>query len=143
MKLKIMPLGDSITRGSILAHFRGRLLVATIPPQCPPREGFEQVAAYNAALPPLVAALQGDGHAVTLVDVHAALTPADLLPDGVHPNAGDMKKIAEAWWGALSGVNGVTASRGHEVTKSASKGPNHEHHAQGESHDDATCPLPR
>ncbi|MEI6108231.1 MAG: C1 family peptidase, partial [Opitutae bacterium] len=52
---------------TLLAHFRGRLLVSTIPPQCPPRTGFEQVAAYNAVLPPLVTALQVDGHAVTLV----------------------------------------------------------------------------
>lgn len=86
---------------TILAHFVGRLLVATIPPQCPPREGCEQVAAYNAALPPLVASLQADGHAITLVDVHAALNPADLLPDGVHPNADGMRKIAEAWWQGL------------------------------------------
>ncbi len=90
---------------TILAHFNGHLLVATIPPQGPPRPGFEQVEAYNAALPPLVTTLQADGHAVTWVDVHVALTPADLLPDGVHPNAEGMRKIAAAWWQGLQGVN--------------------------------------
>ena len=95
---------------TILAHFCGRLLVATIPPQCPPREGFEQVAAYNAALPSLVAALQAAGHPVTLVDMYAALTTDDLLPDGVHPNAEGMRKISEVWWQALNGVTGVTKS---------------------------------
>lgn len=93
---------------TILAHFRGRLLVATIPPQRPPREGFEKVAAYNSALTLLVGVLQADGHAVTLVDVYASLTSADLLPDGVHPNADGMRKIAEAWWRGLNGANVIT-----------------------------------
>jgi lysophospholipase L1-like esterase len=106
---------------SILSRFSGRLLLATIPPQCLPRPGCEQVEPYNAALPTLVKALQAEGHAVTLVDVHAALTTADLLPDGVHPNADGMRKIAEAWWFGLQGATieglkqpGVMRSRSHK-----------------------------
>ena len=90
----------------ILAHSRARLLVATIPPQRLPREGCERVAAYNAALAPLVAALRAAGHPVGLVDLHAAVRPADLLADGVHPSAAGMECMAAAWFAALSAALG-------------------------------------
>jgi len=78
-----------------------RLLVGTILPQRPPRQGWEQVNGYNASLPALVDAERAAGHHVTLVDLHAAVSPGDLLPDGVHPNATGMRKIADAWFNAL------------------------------------------
>ncbi len=89
---------------TILARFDGALLVATITPQCPPREGFEQVAAYNASLAGVAAAWVAAGKRVIRVDVNAAMTIADLLPDGVHPNLVGMEKIAAAWWRALEPV---------------------------------------
>lgn len=89
---------------TILAHDDGLLLVATIPPQCPPRVGHEQVDAYNASLAGVVAELTASGNRVSRVDVNAALTAADLLPDGVHPNRGGMKKIAETWWAAMQSI---------------------------------------
>ena len=79
------------------------LFVATIPPQKPPRAGWEQVDAYNASLPAVVAAEQAAGRRITLVDMHAALTPDDLLPDGVHPSRAGMEKIAAVWFAALTG----------------------------------------
>ena len=78
------------------------LFVATIPPQKPPRAGWEGVDAYNASLPAVVAAQQAAGKRITLVDMHAALTPDDLLPDGVHPNRAGMEKIAATWFAALA-----------------------------------------
>jgi sialidase-1 len=78
------------------------LFVATIPPQKPPRAGSEGVEAYNASLPAVVAAQQAAGKPITLVDMHAALTPDDLLPDGVHPNRAGMEKIAATWFAALA-----------------------------------------
>jgi len=96
---------------TILAHMSGHLLVATIPPQCPPRWGWEQVDAYNASLPDAVSQLnEGDElHAasvpaqprITLVDMNVALTTADLTSDGVHPNSTGMNKIADAWYSFL------------------------------------------
>ncbi len=72
----------------------------------PPQDVLTARGVSEIRVPDIVtvlAALQADGHAVTLVDVHAALTPSDLLPDGVHPNADGMRKIAETWWRGLNG----------------------------------------
>ncbi|MFM8706987.1 MAG: SGNH/GDSL hydrolase family protein [Planctomycetia bacterium] len=79
------------------------LFVATITPQKAPRAGWEQVDAYNASLAAVVAAQQAAGKRITLVDMHAALTPDDLLPDGVHPNRAGMDKIAATWFAAIAG----------------------------------------
>ena len=89
---------------TILEHFSGWLLVATIPPQCPPRQGFEQVEAYNDLLPATVAKFTAAGKEISMVDMSAALTTEDLTPDGVHPNQRGMEKMAEAWWTALQPV---------------------------------------
>jgi len=90
---------------AVLDHLEGRLFVATIPPQLPPREGWERVTAYNASLPATVAKLRAAGAAITLADIHARFDAgADLLPDGVHPNADGMRKIAEGWFAALSDI---------------------------------------
>ena len=89
---------------TILTHCAALLCVATIPPQCPPRQGYEQVDAYNASLAGTVAQFNAAGRRVIRVDVHAALTVADLLPDGVHPNGAGMEKIAAAWWAAFQPV---------------------------------------
>ena len=78
------------------------LFVATILPQKAPRAGWENVDAYNASLPAVAAAQQAAGKRITLVDMHAALTADDLLPDGVHPNRAGMEKIAATWFAALA-----------------------------------------
>ena len=80
---------------------RAHLLVATILPQKPPRAGWEKVDAYNATLPAVVAAQKAAGKPISLVDIHAAITTDDLLPDGVHPNQEGMDKMADVWFAAL------------------------------------------
>ncbi|WP_329130268.1 SGNH/GDSL hydrolase family protein [Streptomyces sp. NBC_01476] len=55
------------------------------------------VDAFNAALPGIVA---GKGPNVHLVDMHAALTTADLA-DGVHPSRTGYDKMALVWLNAL------------------------------------------
>jgi lysophospholipase L1-like esterase len=89
----IRTIGDNST-----AH----LFVATTLPQQAPRAGWEKVDAYNASLPAIVAAQQAAGKRITLVDMHAALTTDDLLPDGVHPNQTGMDKMAATWFAALT-----------------------------------------
>ena len=97
------PAGREKLVRTILEHCDGDLFVATIPPQAPPRPTslLEQVDPYNRNLAPLVNELAAIGKKVHLVDIHAALAPADLLGDGVHPNRAGMEKIALAWFRAL------------------------------------------
>jgi lysophospholipase L1-like esterase len=82
-------------------HSRAHLFVATILPQYPPRQGGEQVDPYNASLPAAVAASQATGNRVTLVEMHRKIDRGDLMPDGVHPNAEGMAKMAQVWFDAL------------------------------------------
>ena len=74
------------------------LFVATILAQKVPRAGWEKLDAYNASLPAIVAAQKTAGKRITLVDMHAAITTDDLLPDGVHPNQMGMDKVAATWF---------------------------------------------
>jgi lysophospholipase L1-like esterase len=84
----------------ILATAPGvELFVAQITPETDPTlEG--RIRAYNAALP---GALQGKGSHVHLVDMHGALTTADLA-DGVHPTAAGYAKMGAVWYSALRSV---------------------------------------
>jgi lysophospholipase L1-like esterase len=63
------------------------------------------VRTYNAAVPGLVQSKANAGRHVHLVDMHSALTTADLA-DGIHPNAGGYDKMAAAWFAALRSVPG-------------------------------------
>jgi lysophospholipase L1-like esterase len=94
-----------------LGHFSGQLFVATIPPQKPPRDGYENVGAYNASLAGVVEELAKSGKPITYVDINAALTTDELRPDGVHPNDDGMQKIAETWWNVLKPVLGASTSQ--------------------------------
>ena len=94
------PARDKLIR-TLGEHSSAQLFVATLLPQKAPRAGWEKVDAYNATLPAVVAAQQAAGKRITLVDLHAALTTNDLLPDGVHPSQAGMDKMAAAWFTAL------------------------------------------
>lgn len=94
------PARDQLIR-TIGETSTAHLIVATILPQKVPRAGWEKVDAYNASLPAIVAAQKAAGKRITLVDMHAAITTDDLLPDGVHPNQTGMDKMATAWFAAL------------------------------------------
>jgi lysophospholipase L1-like esterase len=60
---------------------------------------------YNAAIPGIVQSKVAAGKHVHLVDMHSALTTADLA-DGIHPNAAGYDKMAAAWFSALLSVPG-------------------------------------
>ncbi len=80
------------------------VFVATIIPLA--NAGQENaVRGYNAAIPGIVQSKVSAGRHVHLVDMHAALTAADLA-DGVHPNAGGYDKMAATWFAALRSVPG-------------------------------------
>ncbi|MEU0881036.1 RICIN domain-containing protein [Lentzea sp. NPDC005914] len=61
--------------------------------------------AYNATIPAMVQSKANAGKRVHLVDMHAALTTADLI-DGVHPTATGYAKMAATWYDALRSVPG-------------------------------------
>jgi lysophospholipase L1-like esterase len=80
------------------------VFVATIIPLT--NEGQESAArAYNATIPGMVQSKVNAGKRVRLVDMHSALTTADLI-DGVHPTATGYDKMAATWYAALRSVPG-------------------------------------
>ncbi|WP_203779326.1 ricin-type beta-trefoil lectin domain protein [Actinoplanes philippinensis] len=83
------------------------VFVATIIPLA--NSGQEAAArTYNSALSTIV---RSKGSRVHLVDMHAALTTADLI-DGVHPTAAGYDKMAATWYAALRSVPGTIGDPG-------------------------------
>ncbi|MEV6304970.1 RICIN domain-containing protein [Actinoplanes sp. NPDC051861] len=81
------------------------VFVATIIPLA--NAGQENAArAFNATIPGIVQSKVSAGRRVHLVDMHAALTTADLI-DGIHPTAGGYDKMAATWYAALRSVPGT------------------------------------
>lgn len=97
---RLSTLIDHITAGVPNAE----VFVATIIPL----SSASQEAAgrtFNAAVPGIVQSKVGAGKHVHLVDMHAALTTADLI-DGIHPTAAGYDKMAATWYAALRSVPG-------------------------------------
>ncbi|MEU4690037.1 ricin-type beta-trefoil lectin domain protein [Actinoplanes sp. NPDC023714] len=94
---RLSALLDRIKAGAPSAD----VFVATLIPLANP--GQEAAArTFNAALPGIVSSKGSRFH---LVDMHAALTTADLI-DGVHPTAGGYDRMAATWYAALRAVPG-------------------------------------
>ena len=98
---------DKLIR-TIGEHSAAHLFVATILPQKPPRDGWERVAGYNASLPAIVESQRQAGKKITLVKMHAAVSPDDLLADGVHPDKAGLAKMAGVWFESLVAAGVVT-----------------------------------
>lgn len=97
---RLSTLIDHITAGAPNAE----VFVATIIPLA--NSGQEAAArTYNAAIPGIVQSKVNAGKHVHLVDMHSALTVADLT-DGVHPTATGYDKMAAVWYSALLSVPG-------------------------------------
>jgi lysophospholipase L1-like esterase len=98
---RLSTLIDHITAAAPSAD----VFVATIIPLSSPSQ---EAAArtFNAAVPGIVQNKAAAGKRVHLVDMHAALTTADLI-DGVHPTAGGYDKMAATWYAALRAVPGT------------------------------------
>ena len=101
---------DQLIR-AIGEHSSAHLFVANIPPQKPPRAGWERVADYNESLPDIVQSQKLAGKRVTLVDMHSAVLQNDLLADGVHPTKAGMVKMAGAWFSAMKAANVLSAGK--------------------------------
>ncbi|MFB9361403.1 GDSL-type esterase/lipase family protein, partial [Actinoplanes nipponensis] len=98
---RLSTLLDHITAAAPAAD----VFVATIIPLA--SAGQEAAArTFNAALPGIVQGKVNSGKRVHLVDMHAALTTADLI-DGIHPTAGGYDKMAATWYAALRSVPGT------------------------------------
>lgn len=80
-----------------------KIIVATLPLRTDSASLEAQQAAFNAAIPGIVANQAALGRHVTHADIHAALQPGDL-EEGVHPTAAGYQKIAETWFPAIAGV---------------------------------------
>lgn len=97
---RLSTLIDHITSAAPAAD----VFVATIIPLA--SAGQEAAArTFNSAVPGIVQSKVNSGKRVHLVDMHAALTTADLI-DGVHPTAGGYDKMAATWYTALRSVPG-------------------------------------
>ncbi|KAA2252190.1 GDSL family lipase [Solihabitans fulvus] len=66
---------------------------------------------YNSTIPGIVQSKAAAGKHVHLVDMHSALTAADLV-DGVHPTASGYDKMAATWYTALGSVPGSVGDPG-------------------------------
>ncbi|WP_410588197.1 SGNH/GDSL hydrolase family protein [Amycolatopsis sp. lyj-23] len=80
--------------------------------------GDAAVRTFNAALPGIVQGKVNAGKHVHLVDMHSAVSAAEL-PDGVHPNAGGYDKMAAVWYNALRSVPGSIGNPRAAVTTEA------------------------
>ena len=69
------------------------------------------VQTFNAAIPGIVQSKVNAGKHVHLVNMHSAVSTADLA-DGVHPNATGYDKMATVWYSALLSVPGSIGSPG-------------------------------
>lgn len=79
-------------------------------------EGDATVNSFNAAIPGIVQSKVNAGKKVHLVDMHSALTAADL-DDGVHPTAGGYDKMAAVWYRALQSVPGSAGTPSSQTTE--------------------------
>jgi lysophospholipase L1-like esterase len=103
---RLSTLIDHITAGAPAAD----VFVATIIPLA--SAGQEAAArTFNAAIPGIVQSKVNSGKRVHLVDMHAALTTADLT-DGIHPTAAGYDKMAATWYAAMRAVPGSIGESG-------------------------------
>jgi cellulase/cellobiase CelA1 len=69
------------------------------------------VRTFNGAIPGIVQSKVNAGKHVHMVDMHSAVSTADLA-DGVHPNAAGYDKMATVWNSALLSVPGSVGNPG-------------------------------
>jgi len=86
--------------GKLTPH--ARIIVGKITPLADPTKEA-QVTALNALIPRVAAARGRQGQLIQVADMHAAVPPGGLSPDGVHPGTRGYDEMARAWYKALTG----------------------------------------
>ncbi len=92
---------DSLVARLFQTNPKLTLVLATITSLADPAKEA-QAEACNACIPQIVAAHKALGQTIILADMAAALTPADLSPNGVHPSPAGYDKMARVWYTALT-----------------------------------------
>jgi len=101
------PAGAPARLGTLLDHITALLPNAEVfVAQIIPVSCCDAAArTYNAAIPGIVQTRVNAGKHLHLVDMHSALSTADL-PDGIHPGTAGYAKMATVWYNALLSVPG-------------------------------------
>jgi lysophospholipase L1-like esterase len=81
-----------------------KIIVSTLPLRTDSALIEAQQSSFNRNILGIVLRQSALGRQVTMVDLHPALTAADINGDGVHPNATGFRKMAEAWFPAITSV---------------------------------------
>jgi len=97
---------DSLIGHIATARPYAKILVASIVPNTTSSSINTAQNSFNATIPGIVNNHVLLGRDVYFVDVNAAVTPADMSVDGVHPNEAGYDKIANTWFDAISSVIG-------------------------------------
>ena len=95
-----------------------RILVASLPDADPSNsyrhlatnDLLADIAAYNAEMVDVVAAQKNLGRSIELVDMHSAITTADLC-DKLHPGGAGYVKMGNVWADAVAAEPAVNATR--------------------------------
>jgi lysophospholipase L1-like esterase len=90
-----------------------KIILATIPPisatsqtGCGGAACEQKVLALNSALPAIVSQRASQGKSISLVPMHDLILLQDLR-DGVHPNEGGYKKMADGWLQQIRKIYGL------------------------------------
>lgn len=78
-----------------------RIVVASIPPLLNSSANTQRALDYNAALPAVITARQGQGKKVFYVDMYQVLTKSLMSSDLIHPNTTGYNKMGDKWYEVL------------------------------------------
>ena len=92
---------DTLIAKIVAARPNAQVLVANLTPRTDNTTLESQIQSlYNPLIPGIVARRAALGQNVSFVDMHSALTGADLA-DGLHPNQTGYDKMADTWFAAM------------------------------------------
>jgi lysophospholipase L1-like esterase len=81
-----------------------KIIVASIVPNTSNPAVEAAQLSFNATIPTIVGNQVSLGRDIHFVDMHAALTNADISSDGIHPTEAGYDKMANAWFDAITPI---------------------------------------